>query len=295
MQNKPKKKQTEKINYKNLIGLIILGALASLIIVQLGENRRQPEPPVLMASAYALVDLDTGTALLEHEPGLSLKLGSLTKLAPVYICFMELEQGGISLNDKVTVSAAAANKSGSAAGLAEGAEITLDALLYCALMPSGNDAVTAISEYICGSEQAMVERMNRTAAGLGMADTKYTDCAGINSFDNRSTVRDLTLLVIEMLRSCPQVTGYTSVPEKTVRLTAGGEEIELTLTSTNKLFGKMRGVYGLKTGTAAGSFNAIALAGDKGKNLMAIVLDAPDDAARWDSVKALLEYGYNLH
>jgi len=289
-----KKKPRNKRNRRYAIALVALGIIAVSITVPIALNHRQPAPPLLSASAYALVDLDSGVALYEHEPGLMVKLGSLTKLMPVYICMQELEKGNVSLDDVVTISAAAANKSGSVVGLSDGAEVTLDTLLYCTLLPSGNDAVTAISEYICGDESAMVERMNRTAADLGMADTRYTDCAGINSFDNRSTTHDLALLVMEILRSYPRITEYTSTSEADVYYTVDGNTIEVKLKSTNKMFGAMPGIYGLKTGTAVSSHNAVVLMEQNGKNLMAIVLDAPDDITRWNSIKTLLDYGLKI-
>jgi D-alanyl-D-alanine carboxypeptidase (penicillin-binding protein 5/6) len=269
--------------------IIVTAAAVSALLID-----RSPDPPLLAASSYALIDLNNDKTLYEHEPAQKLKLGSLTKLMPLYICFQELERNAISLDDTVTVSAGAAAKSGSVARLPQGSTLSLDNLLYCLLLPSGNDAAVALSEFICGSENAMVKQMNATAAQLGMSDTRYTDCAGTDSFDNRSTTRDLTLLVRELLSLYPKVVDYTSIPQKTVSYMLDGETMNLTLNSTNRMLNDFAGVYGLKTGTAQNTHNAIVLAKQGRSNLMAIVLDAPNDSTRWLSVRMLLEYGFEL-
>ena len=287
MRRKPKKTAF-------IAAALVVAAAAAAASFLLFPRRKPPAPPRLAASAYALVDMNSGETLYVYGQDQKLKLGSLTKLMPIYICFQEIENGGVSLDDTVTVSSNAAEKSGSVIGFGEGAEITLESLIFCSLIPSGNDAVTAISEFVCGDESEMLERMNQTAAELGMHDTRYTDCAGINSFDNRSTTGDLTILVCEMLRRFPQITEYTKIEEKTVNYSLDGEDYTVDLRSTNRLLGAMAGVYGLKTGTAQDAHNAIVLMRQGRRNLMAIVLDSPDDSARWSSARSLLEYGMDL-
>jgi len=133
--------------------------------------------------------------------------------------------------------------------------------------------------------------MNITAGELGMKNTFYADCTGINPFDNRSSAQDLTILVKELLNDFPQVINYTRLQEKIVKGICNGAEIELVLRNTNILLGVMDGVYGLKTGTAQESYNAIVLLNHEEKNYMAIILGAPNNTIRWDSVRKLLEYG----
>ena len=185
----------------------------------------------------------------------------------------------------------AANQRGSIVRLPQGAEITLDALLYCTLMASGNDAAVVIAEFISGSESNMVQQMNRIASELGMNNTKFNDCTGVQSFDNRSTTRDLTTLALEILRIFPQITEYTTYQNMTIRYTLGNDEVELNIHNTNQLLGSMQGVYGLKTGTAQTSHNVIVLMRKDNRDLMVIILDAPDSFARWRAAKTLLEFG----
>ena len=275
---------------KITIFVLVVAVVAVTITVLLLTNRNKPEPPPI-AAAYALVDLNTGSTLFENKPEQQNRIGSLTKLMPVYICFQEIERGNISPDDIVTISNAAVSTPGPTNNLKEGMEISLDSLLYCVLISSGNDAITAITEFISEDESVMVERMNITAGELGMKNTFYADCTGINPFDNRSSAQDLTILVKELLNDFPQVINYTRLQEKIVKGICNGAEIELVLRNTNILLGVMDGVYGLKTGTAQESYNAIVLLNHEEKNYMAIILGAPNNTIRWDSVRKLLEYG----
>lgn len=285
------------LSRRKRIAVILIAALIAIVLIciivflRIGKS---PDAPVLAAAGYAVYDLGAGKALYEHKPQAEVGLGSLTKLMPLYICLQELADGAVTLDDMVTVSGNAARKGGSVVQLEEGAEISLDALLYCVLMPSGNDAITAISEHICASEQAMVERMNELAAELGMAGTRYADCAGLNEHDNVSTTHDIAILARAILEIYPQITDYTSIRETTVRYSRGGEEIVRTFSSTNKLLASMPGVYGLKTGTTQNSCNVVVLCNDGSADLMAIVLGAPDDMARWSGASAMLRYGQEL-
>lgn len=284
------------IKLKNKRALIsggtILAVAVSITVATLLTRRNEPAiVSQIAAAAYVLIDLDAGKTLYESEPNKSIKIGSLTKLMSVYICFQEIEHGNISLDDTVIISSAAVSKPGPTNNLKEGMEITLDSLLHCVLLSSGNDAITAISVFACGDELTMVERMNRTAIELGMSSTGYIDCSGVNTFDNRSTVHDLTLLVLEILEKYPQITNYTKLREATVESVYNGDVVELVLHNTNVLLGTMDGVYGLKTGTAEASYNAIVLLKDGAHDLMAIVLGAPNNFIRWDSAKKLLTLG----
>ena len=278
---------------KRTVPIIAVILLVSVPIVAFFATQTSSygSPPILAASAYTLIDMSSGKALYEHDSDRSLKIGSLTKLMPIYICFQELEKGAISLDDVVTISLNASSRVGSLAHLPEGAQITVDSLLYCVFLPSGNDAITALAEFLCGSEDAMVALMNEIAEELGMENTAYSDCTGIDSFHNRSTAHDLEILSMALITSYLEIRDYTSSDEKIITYIQDGNEHTLTLRNTNKLLNSVDGVYGLKTGTVRGGYSAIVLIEDAGKHLMAIVLDAPDDIARWSSVKALIASG----
>ena len=281
-----------RVKHKKLLLAVLVVFIATVVAVVVFLNSRDADAPLLIAAeSYSLVELNTGEVLHEKEPELPARIGSLTKLMIVYICFGEIEKGNASLDDIITVSSSAVNTPGPTNNLIEGMEISLDDLLYCVLVSSGNDAVSAITEHLFNDESVMVEQMNRTAGELEMINTVYTDSSGIDPFNNKSSAQDLTILVNTLLDNFPQVVNYTRHKEITVTGRHNNDNIDLTLRNTNALLGTMDGVYGLKTGTAHESNNVIVLLEHNDKNYMAIILGAPNNTTRWNSAKTLLEYG----
>ena len=135
--------------------------------------------PELSCAAAILMEKETGTVLYEKDAHLPLSPASVTKIMTLLLAMEALDSGAISRSDVVTVSAAAAGMGGSQVYLKQGEQITVDELLKCVAVVSGNDCAVALAEHIVGSESAFVERMNRRAAELGMRDTHFLNCTGL--------------------------------------------------------------------------------------------------------------------
>jgi D-alanyl-D-alanine carboxypeptidase (penicillin-binding protein 5/6) len=250
----------------------------------------EPKPD---AASAAVLDADSGELLYELRADSGIQPGSLTKLMPVYILFSEVEEGSVSLDDTAAVSGSAAGTRGSAAGLPEGAALSVRALVYGILLPSGGDAAIALSEFLCGSEEAMVDRMNDTASELGMSGTRFADCTGL-SYEQLTSSRDMSVFVTALLGEYPEILDYTRDASKTVTYEIGGETKELELYNTNRLIGVVEGVCGLKTGTVGDIHNVIIVAERAEKRRAVIVLGALDESARWQAARQLTEYGFTL-
>jgi D-alanyl-D-alanine carboxypeptidase (penicillin-binding protein 5/6) len=245
------------------------------------------------AAAAAVLDVDSGELLYDLRADSRIQPGSLTKLMPVYILFSELRENNVSLDDTVTVSVRAAGTRGTDAGLPDGATLSIRAAVYGILLPSGGDAAIALSEFLCGSEEAMVDRMNDTASDLGMDSTRFADCTGL-SYEQLTTSRDMAVFVTALLGEYPEILDYTRDASKTVTYELDGETIELTLYNTNLLIGSVDGVCGLKTGTVGELHNVIIVAERAEKRRAVIVLGALDESARWQVARRLTEYGFTL-
>ncbi|MDR1217023.1 MAG: serine hydrolase [Oscillospiraceae bacterium] len=257
------------------------------------EDTSSSDAPEPDAASAAVLDAGSGELLYELRADSRIQPGSLTKLMPVYILFSEVEAGSASLDDTVTVSARAAGTRGSAAGLPEGAALSVRAAVYGILLPSGGDAAIALSEFLCGSEEAMVDRMNDTASGLGMGGTRFADCTGL-SYEQLTTSRDMAIFVTALLGEYPEILDYTKDVSKTVTYELGGETKELELYNTNRLLGSVDGVCGLKTGTVGDIHNVIIVAERAEKRRAVVVLGALDEIARWQAARQLTEYGFTV-
>jgi D-alanyl-D-alanine carboxypeptidase (penicillin-binding protein 5/6) len=240
-----------------------------------------------------ILDLASGEILYELRGDTKLQPGSLTKLMPVYILYTEIENGNISLYDTVTVSTNASTMKGSVAGLPAGAELTIDALLYCILLPSGCDAVTALAEFLYTGTDEMVKHMNSTAISLGMNDTSFVDCTGLQ-YSQLTTTQDFSLLVTSLLAKYPEVLEYTSLSHKSIAYRLDENEQQLELINTNRLVGNIDGVQGLKTGTVQGIYNVVIVAERDDIQRVIIILGAPDDITRWWEARQLTEYAFTL-
>ena len=180
--------------------------------------------------------------------------------------------------------------------LEEGEKQTVDTLLKCILVASGNDASVAMAEYISGSEEAFVAKMNARAAELGMENTHFVDCCGLTDSDEHyTTPRDIALMSRELLQNFPQVRDYTTIwMENITHVTRQGTS-EFGLTNTNKLLRSYDGCFGLKTGsTSKAKFCISAAAERNGITLISVIMAGPDSKIRFANAAALLNYGFGV-
>ena len=249
----------------------------------------------VVSPSYVLMEPETGTVICGKEKDTRRSPASVTKIMTLLLIFDSLEKGNLSLEDTVTTSAYAKSMGGSQVYLEEGEIQSVETLIKCIVIASGNDASVAMAEHIAGSEQEFVKMMNDRAAGLGMKNTHFEDCCGLTDSDGHyTTAYDIALMSRELILKYPQVLEYSSVwMENITHVTRQGSK-EFGLTNTNKLIRSYDGCRGLKTGsTSKAKFCLSAVAERDGLSLIAVVMAAPDSRTRQKDASALLDYGFS--
>lgn len=241
-----------------------------------------------------LMEASTGTVLYEKEADEKIHPASVTKVMTMLLIMEALEQGKIKLQDPVVTSAHAKSMGGSQVFLEEGETQTVETMLKCIVIASGNDAAVAMAEHLAGSEEAFVQRMNERAGELGMKNTHFVDCCGLtDSGEHYTSARDVALMSRELLVKHPQITRYSSVwMEDITHVTARGSS-PFTLTNTNKLLRSYEGCDGLKTGsTSLAKYCLSSTAVRNGIRLISVVMTAPDSKTRFRNASELFNYGF---
>lgn len=269
--------------------------LALLLFLESGAYVSAADVPLLTPSAI-VIEASTGQVIFEKNATERRSPASITKIMTLLIAFEQLEEGKVNLEDEIIISAYAKSMGGSQVYLEEGEVQTLDTLLKCIAVASGNDASVAVAEYIAGSEGAFVEMMNEKAKELGMTDTHFEDCCGLTDSDNHyTTARDVAIMSRELTTKYPDVFQYTQIwMEDITHVTARGSSV-FTLSSTNKLLKQYEWATGLKTGsTDKAKYCISATASRDGIDLIAVIMGAPDPQTRFQEAATLLNYGFNV-
>ena len=242
----------------------------------------------LESASAILIEQNSGKILYEHNSHEQLRPASVTKVMSILIIMEALDSGKISLTDKVPCSENAANMGGSQIWLDVREELTVDEMLKAICVASANDCTVAMAEYLCGSEEAFVEKMNIRAKELGMNDTCFKNCHGLDTDGHVSSSYDISLMSRELLKNHPSITNYTTVWMDTLR--DGKSE----LTNTNKLIRNYKGATGLKTGsTGLALYNLSASATRDNLSLIAVIMKAPSTQIRFAEAQKLLDYGFS--
>ena len=198
-----------------------------------------------------------------------------------------LDSGRISLTDKVPCSERASSMGGSQIWLDTTEELTVDEMLKAICVVSANDCTVAMAEYLEGSEEAFVEKMNKRAKELGMNDTTFKNCHGIDEDGHVTSAYDIAIMSRELLKNHPQITNYTTIYMDSLR---GGKS---ELVNTNKLVRNYEGCTGLKTGsTSLALFNLSASATRNGLSLIAVVMRGETSSKRFEEARKILDYGF---
>jgi D-alanyl-D-alanine carboxypeptidase (penicillin-binding protein 5/6) len=249
----------------------------------------------ITAASAILVEASTGTVIYEKNPDEQLRPASITKIMTLILIFDSLAAGKISLTDEVTTSAYAKSMGGSQVFLEEGEKQTVETMIKCIVVASGNDASVAMAEYIAGSETEFVRQMNERAAGLGMTGTKFEDCCGLtDSATHLTTARDVALMSRELITRYPQIRQYSSIWMENITHVTNRGTSEFGLANTNKLLKQFDGCFGLKTGsTSLAKYCLSAAAERNGVELIAVIMAAPDYKARFSEAATLLNFGYS--
>lgn len=249
----------------------------------------------IQSVSAVLMEPMTGQVIYEKNADAVLSPASITKIMTLLVIFDELKKGTITFEDEVVTSAYAKSMGGSQVFLEEGEIQTVDTLIKCIAVASGNDACVAMAEKIAGSEAAFVEKMNIRAKELGLVNTHFCDCSGLTDDDNHYTsARDVALMAKELITKYPKIYDYSKIwMEDIVHATNKGNEV-FTLSSTNKLLKQYPYATGLKTGsTDKAKYCLAATAHNKGMDLIAVVMAAPDYKMRFSEAQTLLEYGFS--
>lgn len=250
----------------------------------------------ITAKGAVLMEVSTGKVIYEKNPDEVLSPASITKIMTLILIFEKLDEKRIMLDDLVTTSDHAKSMGGSQVFLESGEQQTVETLIKCIVIASGNDASVAMAEYIAGSEAEFVKMMNEKAKEIGMKNTHFKDCCGLTDSDEHyTTAYDVAIMSRELLHKYPQIKEYSTIwMENITHVTKKGNS-EFGLSNTNKLL-KMNcnfEVTGLKTGsTSKAKYCLSASAVKDGIELVAVVMAAPDYKVRFSQAQNLLNYGY---
>lgn len=252
--------------------------------------------PEVTTPSYIVMEASTGQVICEQDADTRRSPASITKIMTLLLIFEQLKSGRIHLEDKVTTSAYAKSMGGSQVFLEEGESQTLETMIKCIAVASGNDASVAVAEYIAGSEGEFVKLMNEKAESLGMQNTHFEDCCGLtDSDDHYSSAKDVAIMSRELITKYPEVFDYTTIwMEDIEHVTAQGTST-FTLSSTNKLLKQYEWTTGLKTGSTSKALYCLSATANKdGMELIAVVMAAPDPKTRFQDAMSLLSYGYSV-
>ncbi len=253
------------------------------------ETTTTPTPTLELESESAiLIEQNSGKILYEHNCHEQLRPASVTKLMSILLIMEALDSNIISLTDKVPCSEKAASMGGSQIWLDVREELTVDEMLKAICVASANDCTVAMAEYLAGSEEAFVEKMNNRAKELGMNDTTFKNCHGLDTDGHVTSSYDISLMSRELLNKHPSIMNYTTIWMDTLR------DGKSQLTNTNKLIRNYKGATGLKTGsTALALYNLSASATRDNLSLIAVIMKAPSTKVRFEEAQKLLDYGFS--
>lgn len=255
----------------------------SNISAKLDSNNLQLE-----SESGILIEQHSGQILFEHNSHEKLRPASVTKVMSILLIMEAIDSGTLSYTDKIPCTEAAAAMGGSQIWLDVREELTVDEMLKAICVVSANDCTVAMAEYLCGSQEAFVEKMNTKAQELGMKDTSFKNCHGLDEDGHLTSAYDIALMSRELLNKHPSITKYTTIWMDTLR------DGKSQLVNTNKLIRNYKGMTGLKTGsTSLALYNLSASATRDGLSLIAVIMKGPTGAIRFSEAQKLLDYGFS--
>ena len=260
-----------------LLGLLPLQAQAANLEVE--------------AKSALLMDVSTGTILFEQNSHEALAPASVTKVMTMLLIMEAIDSGKISWSDSVTTSEAAAAKGGSQVFLKVGESMTVEDMLKSIAVSSANDCACSMAEHLAGSEAAFVEAMNIRAKELGMEDTNFVNCTGLDDAEDASahktSAHDIALMSRELLKNHPDITKFTTIWMDSIR------NGEFGLSNTNKMVRFYNGCTGLKTGFTRGAGYCLSASAEReGLQLIAVVMGCETSQKRFTACKSMLDYGF---
>ena len=294
---------------KNIIGVIlvvtVMSANISGISAKASTEENDKETIVkevngaemqLSCKSCVLMEASTGTVIYDKAKDERLSPASITKIMTLLLIFDEIEKGNITMDEEVVTSAYAKSMGGSQVFLEEGEKQSVETLIKCIVVASGNDACVAMAEHIAGSEGEFIARMNEKAKELGMLNTNFEDCCGLTDSDNHYTsAYDVAIMSRELITKYPEIHNYSTIwMENITHVTRKGES-EFGLANTNKLLKQYPYANGLKTGSTSKAKYCVAATAKKDNiDLIAVVMAAQDYKVRFKEAESLLKYGYSV-
>lgn len=260
-----------------LMGLLPLQAKAAALEVE--------------AKSALLMDVATGTVLFEQNSHEALAPASVTKVMTMLLIMEAIDSGKLGWSNTITASETAAAKGGSQVYLKVGETMTAEEMVKSIAVSSANDCACAMAEHLAGSESAFVEMMNARAKELGMNDTHFVNCTGLDDGEDASahktSAHDIALMSRELLKHHPDIKKFTTIWMDTIR---GGS---FGLSNTNKMVRFYNGCTGLKTGfTQAAGYCLSASAQREDLELIAVVMGCENSQKRFAACKSMLDYGF---
>ena len=236
----------------------------------------------------------SGQVIYEKNPDEMLRPASVTKIMTLLLIFEEIEAGNMCLDDIVTVTEHAASMGGSQCFFEAGEQQTVQDMIKCIEIASGNDAAVAMAEHIAGSEQAFVDMMNKRAAELGMVNTHFENACGLEAEGHLTTARDIAIMSRELLFNHPEIKDYSTTWMDSITHKTKRGESQFDLANTNKFLNQYTGATGLKTGyTSQAKYCMSASASRNGVELIAVIMGAETKEIRNSEAGKLLDYGYS--
>lgn len=274
------------VNYRN--SLLFITLLSIFVATNVfAQSTPLPQPPIIGAKSYLLIDGDTGAELASLKPDERLAPASLTKLMTAYAVFRALEEGQIALDDLVTVSEKAWRTQGSRMFIEVGSRVSVEDLLLGMIVQSGNDASVALAEHTAGTESVFAQVMNQYAAQLGMTSSNFKNTTGLPDKDHYSTARDIATLARAIINEFPQYYHWYSV--KSFKYN------DIEQPNRNSLLWRDESVDGMKTGrTDEAGFCLVSAAKRDGMRIISVVLGTSSAKARTDGSQALLNFGFRF-
>lgn len=247
----------------------------------------------ISAPSAFLMEASTGQVIYDKDGDSRRPPASVTKIMTLLLIFDALKEGKIKLEDEVTTSEYAASMGGSQVFLEPGEVQTVDTLIKCISVASANDACVTMAEKISGSEQEFVAKMNERAEGLGMKNTHFENCNGLDAEGHETTAHDIALMSRELINTYPQIHDYCMIWMEDITHTTKKGTTQFGLTNTNKLVRQYEYATGLKTGsTSQAKFCVSATAEKDGMELIAVIMAADDSKARVRDAITLLNHGF---
>lgn len=272
-----------------VVWLTVLITVMSVIVPVKAEG------PEIEAPCAILTEASTGRVIYEKNADESLHPASITKIMTLLIIFDAIDDNSISPEDTVTVSEHAASMGGSQVFLEPGETQTVETMIKCIAIASANDACVAMAEHISGSEDAFVQSMNERAEALGMNNTHFVNCCGLDADGHMTTARDVAIMSRELITAHPAIHDYSCIWMDTITHVTRRGESEFVLNNTNKLLKQYEWATGLKTGsTSLAKFCLSATARRNDIELISVIMASPSGKTRVSDSIALLNYGYGI-